>query len=232
MITLFSSEKPEKELNFPKKEIFCFFNLHNIWWIRKDKKYSEILKKDFKIFPDGKTLARILKIPQERGPAFTRRYFLSREAREKKHFFIGLNKEFLEKISKITGVNKREIIPYHSLNTKNPKILDLPEKEIKKLALMINKERIDYVWLGISSPKQEIIAKQLFPRTKVKKFICIGAGLDFLLGRKKEAPTLWQKMGVEWLYRLITDFNHSKTKVKRSFLALYYIIIGREKIRR
>ena len=41
----------------------------------------------------------------------------------------------------------------------------------------------------------------------------VGAALDFLLEKKKQAPNAVKALGIEWLYRLITDFEHSKKKV-------------------
>jgi len=226
----FSSGYPEKEIASNKRSIMSFFNLHNIWWMR-DKHHRKVIDRDrFKIFPDGKTLSRLLKIPQQRGPNFTKRFFLSKKAKSTKHFFIGLTEERLKNFSRITGIDSKNVIPYHSDITKNPNILILPESELKKICSLIEKNKPDYVWVGISSPKQEFIASQLFDKAKVKHFICIGAGLDFLLKKKKEAPVIWQKIGIEWFYRLITDFSHSKQKVWRSFQALSYIIGRKVKI--
>ena len=33
----------------------------------------------------------------------------------------------------------------------------------------------------------------------------VGGSLDVVSGRLKRAPALWQKMGMEWLYRLIQE---------------------------
>lgn len=226
----FSTKSPEEEISSKERSILCFFNLHNIWWAN-NKEYGKAIKKEFfKIFPDGKTMSRLLKIPQQRGPAFTKRFFLSEKAKNKKHFFMGLEEKELGRISKITNVNSSNIIPYHSKSTKNRDVLILPKDEIEKISSLIEKNNIDYVWLGISSPKQEFIANQLFDKTKAEHFICIGAGLDFLLKKKKEAPSIWQNIGLEWLYRLITDFKHSRIKVQRSFVALWNIFKKKQKI--
>lgn len=227
----FSKKYPEEEMSSDKKSILCFFNLHNIWWARS-KEYKGILKEDrFKIFPDGKTVSRLLRIPQRRGPTFTKEFFLSKEAKIQKHFFIGLEESDIKEFSKITGINPSKIIPYHSSATKNPNIVSLPEEEVEKISLAISKSNPDTIWIGISSPKQEFIASQLFDKVETKHLVCIGAGKDFLLKKKKEAPSIWQSIGLEWLYRLITDFNHSKVKVWRSFVALSYIARGKLKLK-
>ena len=44
------------------------------------------------------------------------------------------------------------------------------------------------------------------------------------MGKKKESKSIIQRFGLEWLFRLITDFKHSKKKVWKSFLGLRYLI--------
>jgi len=65
----------------------------------------------------------------------------------------------------------------------------------------------DIVLIALSYPKQEIFASQLkqyFINNNHKGVIlCIGGTFDFLAGTKKRAPKLLQRLGLEWLYRLI-----------------------------
>ncbi len=231
----FQANPPQEVIRFKNKTIFCFFNLHNIWWAHKNNEYTDFINsKKNEIFPDGRIISRFLKIPQQRGPEFTQKFLKSEFSRNKRHFFIGLEESDLQNFSQITGIKASNVVPYHSDITKNKDILFLPETELKKISSLIKKQNSSYVWIGISSPKQEFIANQLFDSIKKEKiiFVCIGAGKDFLLGKKKESPKYLSNLGIEWLYRLLTDFNHSKLKVLRHFLALSYIISGRIKIRK
>jgi exopolysaccharide biosynthesis WecB/TagA/CpsF family protein len=47
----------------------------------------------------------------------------------------------------------------------------------------------------------------------------VGASIDFLLGLQKRAPMIFQKLGLEWFYRLITQ---PKIRAKRIWDALYH----------
>jgi exopolysaccharide biosynthesis WecB/TagA/CpsF family protein len=60
--------------------------------------------------------------------------------------------------------------------------------------------RICFVALG--APKQEIFAARAVSQGVNAGFICIGAGLDFLASAQIRAPKSFQKMGIEWLWRL------------------------------
>jgi UDP-N-acetyl-D-mannosaminuronic acid transferase (WecB/TagA/CpsF family) len=47
--------------------------------------------------------------------------------------------------------------------------------------------------------------------------------MDFFLNKKKHSPKFFTKLGIEWLYRLITDFRITKKKAWRSFVAIKYL---------
>ena len=67
-----------------------------------------------------------------------------------------------------------------------------------------------YVIIGISFPKQEWLGLAI--HTALKKqaipsplFLCLGASAEFYIGIKKRAPLFLQKIGLEWLYRLLQE---------------------------
>jgi N-acetylglucosaminyldiphosphoundecaprenol N-acetyl-beta-D-mannosaminyltransferase len=64
----------------------------------------------------------------------------------------------------------------------------------------------DVLLACISFPKQERFAHALRVagrRTGVA--LCIGASVDFLTGRQRRAPRLYQQLSLEWLHRLMTQ---------------------------
>lgn len=63
-----------------------------------------------------------------------------------------------------------------------------------------------FVFLAIGSPQQEILAQKLQRRGVARGVgLCIGAGLEFLVGDQKRAPRLLRRAGLEWAYRLLGD---------------------------
>lgn len=60
--------------------------------------------------------------------------------------------------------------------------------------------RICFVMLG--APKQELFAARALERGIPCGFVCVGAAADFLTGHQIRAPELFQKLGIEWLWRL------------------------------
>jgi exopolysaccharide biosynthesis WecB/TagA/CpsF family protein len=58
--------------------------------------------------------------------------------------------------------------------------------------------------LAIGSPRQEIIAQRLKQRGVARGLaLCIGASIDFLTGQERRAPRVLQKLGLEWIFRLL-----------------------------
>lgn len=62
----------------------------------------------------------------------------------------------------------------------------------------------DIVWVGISSPKQELWMDRNKPHLS-QTLIGVGAAFDFHSGAVKRAPRWMQKSGLEWLHRLFSE---------------------------
>ena len=72
------------------------------------------------------------------------------------------------------------------------------------------------VFIGMASPKQEILAQKIFERQKVKIF-CFGGAINMTEKRETICPPFFQNLGLEWLYRLKSD---PFRRVKRLLLTL------------
>jgi len=61
------------------------------------------------------------------------------------------------------------------------------------------------IFVAFGSPAQELWLYK--HRGKFKGIVCmgVGQGFDVLSGQVKRAPLLLRKIGLEWLYRLITQ---------------------------
>jgi N-acetylglucosaminyldiphosphoundecaprenol N-acetyl-beta-D-mannosaminyltransferase len=63
-----------------------------------------------------------------------------------------------------------------------------------------------FTFIAVGSPQQEMIAAEVKAIGAVAgTALCIGAGLEFLAGRKQRAPLAARQMGMEWAHRLVTD---------------------------
>lgn len=78
-------------------------------------------------------------------------------------------------------------------------------EDMATLIRKINESGSDILFIGLGSPKQEQWIAENLPKLQVKICQGIGGTLDTIAGTVKRAPVVFQKMGLEWLYRLINE---------------------------
>jgi N-acetylglucosaminyldiphosphoundecaprenol N-acetyl-beta-D-mannosaminyltransferase len=60
--------------------------------------------------------------------------------------------------------------------------------------------------LAVGTPRQEMMAQALRARGVARGLtLCVGAAINFLTGGERRAPLWIQRLGFEWLYRLVTQ---------------------------
>lgn len=82
---------------------------------------------------------------------------------------------------------------------------------------------IDILFVAFGSPKQEIWIYENLDKLPVRVAIGVGGAFDFVSGKVRRAPVFMQKMGLEWLFRLIIQ----PWRIKRQLsliLFIYFVI--------
>lgn len=79
------------------------------------------------------------------------------------------------------------------------------EKEEKEIINEINCLRPDIVFVGLGFPRQELWIHNNKNNLKAKVIIGNGGVMDILSGNMERAPEVYQRLGLEWLYRLIKE---------------------------
>jgi N-acetylglucosaminyldiphosphoundecaprenol N-acetyl-beta-D-mannosaminyltransferase len=69
----------------------------------------------------------------------------------------------------------------------------------------IQKSGAKILLVAFGQPKGERWIHQNYQRLGVPVSIQLGASFDFIAGTAKRAPEIWQKMGMEWFYRMASD---------------------------
>lgn len=88
----------------------------------------------------------------------------------------------------------------------------------------------ELVLVALGSPKQEFFIKKLKPSLPDAIMVGLGGSFDVWAGVVKRAPKLYQKLGIEWLYRTIKE----PQRIKRIFptLPLFLLKVLNEKMLR
>ncbi len=70
----------------------------------------------------------------------------------------------------------------------------------------VAESRARFIFVCLGAPKSERICQQAQQRPGVTgTALCTGASLEFMLGMKKRAPKAVQRLGLEWVHRMVTE---------------------------
>ena len=93
--------------------------------------------------------------------------------------------------------------------------------DIRRLRELVQHNALSIVLLCLGHPKQELLAQELknydWAGARPDWIMCVGATIDFLTGEQKRAPKAFQVLGLEWIFRLLTD--------PRKFFSRYFSAI-------
>ena len=87
-------------------------------------------------------------------------------------------------------------------------------KDESKIISDIKAKSPDLLLVGLGSPKQEKWIYDNLRFTGAKAAIGVGGSFDVMAGNVKRAPFIYQKLGLEWLYRLIKQPSRFKRMLK------------------
>jgi len=191
-----------------RKGYICVTGVHGVIEAQGDESFRKILNNAFLCTPDGMPmvwLGRIHGHPEMRrvyGPDLMLDICAWSETNPCRHFFFGgapgVAELLAEKLK--TRFPKMEIA-----GTFTPPFRPLNPAEEAELCEKIRAARVDILWVGLSTPKQEKFMVEYLPKLDATLMVGVGAAFDFLSGRVKQAPRWMQRSGLEWFYRLCSE---------------------------
>lgn len=186
-------------------------NVDHLIKLQKDKNFYQIYEEADWVICDSKIVALGLKflgksikevIP---GSSFFHNFCEYHKDNNKIKIFLlgaseGVAKKAMNNINKRIG---RNII----VEAYSPTFgFEKNDEECKKIVEIIKGTEANVLVVGVGAPKQEKwIYKYKTELTNIKLFLPLGATIDFEAGNTKRAPKTFQKLGLEWLYRMIKD---------------------------
>lgn len=112
-----------------------------------------------------------------------------------KIYFLGSSSQIIELAKK----NMQEKFKNINIVGAHNGFFDNEEEIINQINLL----NPDVLLVGMGAPKQEKWIYKYKDKLNAKVFIGIGGSFDVMSGKIKRAPTIFQKLDLEWLYRLI-----------------------------
>lgn len=183
----------------------CATSAHGIMEARRDPEFRRVLNRAALVVPDGMPLVWFGRLSGWRemervyGPDLMLAVCQRAAPLGLSHFFYGglpgVAEELAERLSgRFPGLKVA--------GTYCPPFRSLSPSELDRLAAEINATAPDIVWVGLSTPKQELWISQMQRRLERGVLLSVGAAFDFHTGRLKRAPAWMQRWSLEWLFRL------------------------------
>ena len=112
---------------------------------------------------------------------------------------IGLRQQHLAALMTRTGMAQ----PAHY---DPPMGFDRDPVELQRTVRFVIDNPARLIFLAVGSPRQEVLAAAIAASGEATgTALCIGASLEFVAGALPRAPDLMQRMGIEWLHRMMSD---------------------------
>jgi len=189
-----------------RQAAFHLVNAYSIAASSENFVYREVLERSEHNLPDGFPISFLTKfssqpLTQVRGPSLFREVIEKSQGQGVKHFFLGSTDQVLDLlVSKVRQSYPNALIAgYHS-----PPFAPLTENERVEQAKRVIDSGANLIWVALGTPKQDIEAKKISMETG-KTVVAVGAAFDFLAGTAAEAPRWMSKVGIEWIFRLMTE---------------------------
>ncbi|MFT7534546.1 MAG: N-acetylglucosaminyldiphosphoundecaprenol N-acetyl-beta-D-mannosaminyltransferase [Hyphomicrobiaceae bacterium] len=77
--------------------------------------------------------------------------------------------------------------------------------QMDELRSAVEKSQPDIVFVALGSPKQELLISRINSTLPQSWWIGVGISFSFVCGAIRRAPPLMQRLGLEWLHRLIQE---------------------------
>lgn len=199
---------------------------------RKDVLFSEALQKGDVLIPDGISIVKACRFlnaksqPKERIAGWDLFVYEMEKLNR-----VGGKVMFLGSSDAVLNLIRRRVAekyPKIEVDTYSPPYKpEFSDEDNEAMISAINHSNPDLLWIGMTAPKQEKWAYTHLNRLDVHCHIgTIGAVFDFFAGTVKRAPERWQRVGLEWLYRLLSE---PRRMWRRYFIGnakfIYYIMV-------
>lgn len=162
-----------------------------------------ILNSDLNII-DGQPLKWVSELfgtPLERHGGLDVIDLLASLAEEKGYgiYFLGARQEIIEKVVEVYSMR------YPKLKISGRRNGYWNAEKEKEVVRKIKEAKPDILFFAMSSPKKEIFLKEYLDEMGVPFVMGVGGAFDIIAGKTKRAPEWMQRIGMEWLFRVIQE---------------------------
>lgn len=186
----------------------CVTGVHGVMEAQGDAEFRRILNSSMLTVPDGMPtvwIGRIQgceEISRVYGPTLLLQVCARSVQRGQSHFFYGGAPGVADELAaRLT----QRFPGLRVVGTYCPPFRPLTDIEQRALYTQVEAAQPDFLWVGLSTPKQERFMAAHSGHLAAKVMLGVGAAFDMHSGRTRQAPAWMQRSGLEWLFRLIQE---------------------------
>lgn len=191
-----------------RSSYFCLAGAHGIMEAHRDPRIAGAYQGAKFVFPDGMPtvwighLQGFRKMDRVFGPELMLRVLDTSQRSGETHFLLGGKPGVAEKLA----ANLKAKYPRAQIvGMYTPPFRKLTPSESEELAVLLQNCNPDIIWLGISTPKQDLFMSEFCGRLPGRVMVGVGAAFDFHTGRLKDSPQWVKRAGLQWFHRLLQE---------------------------
>jgi N-acetylglucosaminyldiphosphoundecaprenol N-acetyl-beta-D-mannosaminyltransferase len=191
-----------------RKGYVCVTGVHGVMEAHRDVEFRRALESAMLVVPDGMPTVWV---GRAQGHGEMRRVFgpdlmveLSRRSARRGYTAVlyGGKPGVAEELS----INLARWFPnIRVIGTGCPPFRPLTEREEIALQSWLDELNPDLIWVGLSTPKQELFMARYVNRLRCGVMIGVGAAFDIHTGRLNDSPDWTKKAGLQWAHRLCQE---------------------------
>jgi N-acetylglucosaminyldiphosphoundecaprenol N-acetyl-beta-D-mannosaminyltransferase len=189
--------------NNQQRGYFCLTDVGNVISCTKDELLKRAINESILSIADGMPLvwfARLVgctKIERISGVDLMKRLFAEKDGT--KHYLLGDTDQILNEVIKEALI----INPTISITGHSPPFRDFSDDDNNHMIHKIRETDPDIIWVAFGGGKQEKWMRQNINKLEKGIMIGVGSGFRWLTGDIKAPPKIFQKIGLQWLSRML-----------------------------
>jgi len=190
-----------------ESRMVCAASVNNVMETRESGDFLDVMNRADLVTPDGMPLVWGLKLlgaknpTRTYGPTLTQILFDRAEVSGVPVGFYGGAPQVLDDLLEVA---RREWPQLKVVYANSPPFRSLTAEERQQEVADINASGARILFVGIGSPKQDRWMDS--NKNQIGSVMLgVGAAFDFIAGAKKQAPSILQRLGLEWFFRLVSE---------------------------
>jgi N-acetylglucosaminyldiphosphoundecaprenol N-acetyl-beta-D-mannosaminyltransferase len=191
-----------------RREYVCVTGVHGVMESVRDPTVLRAHRGAGMVVADGMPLVWLLQLgghceaTRVYGPDLMLAVFERGEAMGWRHYFYGSSQHVLDRLqAELSRRFPRAVIA----GAHAPPFRPAGAPETASVIAAIDNSGADILWVGLSTPKQELWMMNHRPLLRIPVLIGVGAAFDFHAGLLRQAPPRLQRLGLEWAFRLAME---------------------------